>query len=77
MPIKCPCCDHEKDLVFYPKIPLGLHEDRVLGNAIITLNTDVCCLNCYWQGTLADLHSDGGVAETLQIAKRRVKAVIG
>jgi hypothetical protein len=76
MPILCPCCDHEHDLIFYAKIPLGLSGTRYKGEPIITEKTDVTCINCYWQGTLGELLSNEEVGR-VQTAKNRAKAVLG
>jgi hypothetical protein len=75
MPIVCPCCNDEDDLIIYPKIPIGLNGDRKRGEAIVTEKTDVCCLNCYWQGTLTELRSNEEIGK-IQMAKKRVEKVL-
>lgn len=55
--IVCPVCEKYEGLVVYPKYPLRLHGtyNQGKGQPIITDNTDVLCIECYWQGTVSEL----------------------
>lgn len=79
--IVCPVCGKYAGLVVYPKQPVLLHStcSQHKGQPIVTDHTDVCCIECYWQGTVDELERlDAGliIEDVIAQIKKRVNNVL-